>query len=264
MESFSQSATVQEFTAPVRVTLAERDSISSQLMRSVLQQEPDVALDHVDDGALLTSIRARQPDIVILDIHTPAIRHASSWESLGVAPPPATIVTTYDASSVSEFAARATDLLEKPFDAEVFRDALLRAKSRIVRPQPRFQQLMQDKSLPSLHQHPSRLAVEAGDKIVLLRMADIHWLQASANQVQVHTADRSHVVRQSLTKLQAVLDPNRFLRVHRNAVVNLDQVEEFHLPTSGNMFVKLRSGFCLPLRRSSRAMLRKRLISTHL
>ena len=57
--------------------------------------------------------------------------------------------------------------------------------------------------------------------------------------------------------LQVLLDPTRFLRVHRNAIVNLDHVEEFHLPLKGNMFVKLDDGLCLPLRKSNRALLRK-------
>ena len=63
--------------------------------------------------------------------------------------------------------------------------------------------------------------------------------------------------RQSMKNLQALLDPNRFFRVHRNAIVNLDHVEEFHLPPNGNMFVKLNDGLCLPLRKANRALLRK-------
>jgi|SRR5581483_7074402 len=107
-----------------------------------------------------------------------------------------------------------------------------------------------------------RLPVEAGEKILLLRTGDIEWLQSTGNLVRVHMGSQYHVLRQSLTKLHELLDPARFLRVHRNAIVNLDQVDEFHLPTLGNMFVKLRSGFCLPLRKSSRALLRRNLITT--
>jgi two-component system, LytTR family, response regulator len=69
--------------------------------------------------------------------------------------------------------------------------------------------------------------------------------------------EASHLIRQSMKNLQALLDPNRFLRVHRNAIVNLDHVEEFHLPPNGNMFVGLNDGLCLPLRKANRAQLRK-------
>lgn len=114
----------------------------------------------------------------------------------------------------------------------------------------------------SSRQFLRRLPVETGEKILLLRTGDIEWLQSTGNLVRVHMGAQYHVIRQSLTKLHELLDPARFLRVHRNAIVNLDQVDEFHLPTLGNMFVKLRSGFCLPLRKSSRALLRRNLITT--
>jgi two-component system LytT family response regulator len=247
--------------APIRVTLAESDPMSSRLIRSVLREEPGVAFDHIDQTLLIPSIQTHPPDVVILDANSPAIRHAESWESLGVSSPPATILTTYDTRSVSLFSARATDVLEKPFDAERFQRALHLAKSLIVR------RRIEDQARVGLHleaprQFLSRLAIEAGEKIVLVRTEDIDWMQSSGNQILIHVGKTSYLLRQSMKKVYALLDPSRFLRVHRNAIVNLDHVEEFQLPAIGNMFVKLRSGFCLPLRKSSRPLLRKMLVNT--
>ena len=90
-----------------------------------------------------------------------------------------------------------------------------------------------------------RLAVEAEEKIVLVRVEDIRWMQSSGNHIRLHLGKTSYLIRQSMKHLQTLLDPNRFLRVHRNAIVNLDHVEEFHLPPNGNMFVKLNDGLCL-------------------
>src|SRR5439155_396855 len=78
-----------------------------------------------------------------------------------------------------------------------------------------------------------RLAVEANEKIVLVKIEDIRWMQSSGNHIRLHVAKASYLMRQSLKNLQALLDPARFLRVHRNAIVNLDHVEEFHLPPNG-------------------------------
>jgi two-component system, LytTR family, response regulator len=83
------------------------------------------------------------------------------------------------------------------------------------------------------------------------------WLQSLGNYLRVHTANAEHTVRNTMTKVHPRLDPSLFVRIHRNAVVNLDHVVEFFLPATGNMFVKLDNGACLPLRRSSRAPLRK-------
>jgi len=82
-------------------------------------------------------------------------------------------------------------------------------------------------------------------------------MQTSGNHIRLHVGKASNLIRQSMKNLQALLDPNRFLRVHRNAIVNLDHVEEFHLPPNGDMFVRLNDGLCLPLRKANRAQLRK-------
>ena len=253
-------------SAPIRVMVADADTVTCRLIGSVLQDAPDVTVDFVDHTTLIAAIQTRLPDIVILDIHNPAIRRAESWESLGIAVPPATIVTAYDTRSASPFASRANGLLVKPFDAEEFQSALDLAKSQLARLRieaqaravaPAGQQHVLP-SAPFLH----RLAIEEGEKIVLVRTADIEWMQASGNQIRLHVGKTSHLLRQSMKKLHALLDPSRFLRVHRNAIVNLDHVAEFHLPTIGNMFVMLRNGFCLPLRKSNRPLLRRMLISS--
>jgi two-component system LytT family response regulator len=170
-----------------------------------------------------------------------------------------TIVTAYDPSAVSAFAATAIDFLVKPFDAERFEAALDLASSGIARVRT---ELAVDELAAGWEQRRpghflQRLAVEANETIVLVKIEDIRWMQSSGNHIRLHVAKASYLIRQSMKTLQALLDPNRFLRVHRNAIVNLDHVEEFYLPPNGNMFVKLNDGLCLPLRKANRALLRK-------
>lgn len=211
----------------------------------------------VDDSRLVSSIQESAPDLVILDVHTSAIRRAPSWEAVGIKRAPATIVTAYDPSAVSTFASSAIDLLVKPFDAERFEATLERAKSRIARtrmePKVERSSYHEENRVHSLQ----RLAVEVNENIVLVKIVDIRWIQSSGNYVRLHLGKTSHLFRQSMKNLQVLLDSNRFLRVHRNAIVNLDHVEEFHLPLNGNMFVKLNDGLCLPIRKGNRAMLRR-------
>jgi two-component system LytT family response regulator len=153
------------------------------------------------------------------------------------------------------FASRATGLLVKPFDADEFQSVLDLAKSQIAH--VRLEEQARAQHLAPGPQFLHRLAIEAGDKIVLVRTADIEWMDSSGNFIRIHVGKASHQLRRSMKSIQSLLDPNRFVRVHRNAIVNLDHVEEFHLPPIGNMFVKLRNGFCLPLRKSTRTMLRR-------
>jgi len=214
----------------------------------------------VDDSRLVSSVQESAPDLVIVDVHTPAIARAPNWKAVGIKRAPATIVTAYDPSAVSAFASSAIDFVVKPFEAERLEAALDLARLRIAA--ARMEVDAWERSSAQEQQRPARrflqrLAVEANEKIVLVRVDDIRWMQSSGNHIRLHVGKTSYLIRQSMKNLQALLDPNRFLRVHRNAIVNLDHVEEFHLPPNGNMFVKLNDGLCLPLRKTNRALLRK-------
>lgn len=246
---------------PIRVLVSEPDTVSRRLICSLLKCESGMTVTCIDDFKLVSSIQESTPDLVIVDIHAPAIRRAPNWEAVGIKPAPVTIVTAYDPSTVSAFASTAIDLLVKPFDAERLEAALDLATSRITR----VRQLEAEEETRSGRperpgrQFVQRIAVEANEKILLVKVDDIRWMQSSGNQVRLHVAKTSYLIRQSMTNLQALLDPSRFLRIRRNAIVNLDHVEEFHLPPNGNMFVKLNDGLCLPLRKASRTLLRKQL-----
>jgi two-component system, LytTR family, response regulator len=245
---------------PIRVLVSEPDAVSRRLICSLLECESGTMVTCVDDSRLVSSIEESAPDLVILDVHTPAISRAPSWEAVGIKCPPATIVTAYDPAALTAFASSAVDLLVKPFDVERFETALDLAKSRIARARIGLEveeRSSDQKEKRAARHFLQRLAVEANEKIVLVRVDHIRWMQSSGNHIRLHVGKTSHLIRQSMKNLQALLDPNRFLRVHRNAIVNLDHVEEFHLPPNGNMFVKLNDGLCLPLRKANRALLRK-------
>ena len=251
--------------ATLRILVAEADAASSRLIRSILENESDVTVEFVDDSKLLSAVREVNPDLVILDMQTNAIRRAANWEAVGVKSPPATIVTSYDASSVMQFAS-AADLLIKPFNVEQFQDAIEAARLKVNRARPTLNRFaapeLNQESLPGKRGFVQRLAAESEGSIVLLNVRDVLWLQSFGNQIRVHSGNAIHLVRSTMKNIQAILDPRYFLRVHRNAIVNLDHVVEFFLPATGNMFVKLDNGACLPLRRATRASLR-RLLSQH-
>jgi two-component system LytT family response regulator len=252
---------LQTIEVPLRVLVSEPDITSRRLICALLQSNGGPTVTCVEDSELLSAIHEAAPNIVIVDAHSPSIRRALNWEALGIGEAPATIVTGFDPSAISTFASNAVDFLVKPFDVEALGSALDLAIAAVSR--------TRSTSIPARslgHPEPGeqrrfaqRLAVEADEKIVLLRTEDIEWLQASGNYIRVHLGEMVYLLRQSLKNLQALLDPGRFLRVHRNVVVNIDHVEEFYLPAEGNMFVRLKNGLCLPLPKANRALLRKTL-----
>jgi two-component system LytT family response regulator len=246
--------------APIRVLVVEPDTVSRELICSIASDEPEMTIDCVDGPRLLSSIRQSAPDLVIVDAHTPSIKQVGSWEAFGIKSPPATIITAYDSAALTPFASSAVDLLLKPFDIERLEMALDLAKSRIRSAWANAgdDDVSHGPERPaSSSQFLQRLAVETGENIVLVSVEDIQWMQSAGKYVRLHVGNRSHVLRQSMRSLQSMLDPKRFLRVHRNVIVNLDHVSEFHLPQDGNMFVKLNNGAALPLRKGNRSTIRK-------
>jgi two-component system, LytTR family, response regulator len=255
-------AELQAIDVPLRVLVSEPDVTSRRLICALLQANTETTVACVDDSQLLSTIHETAPHIVIVDAHSPSIRQALNWEALGIHEAPATIVTGFDPSAVSTFASHAVDFLVKPFDVERLESALDLAIATIGQARSAAMPTgpsRADERGGEQRRFVKRLAVEAGEKIVLLKIEDIEWLQASGNYIRIHLGEMVYLLRQSLKNLHTLLDPSHFLRVHRNAIVNLDHVEEFHLPAQGNMFVRLKGGLCLPLRKANRAFLRKTL-----
>jgi two-component system, LytTR family, response regulator len=247
-------------SAPLRVLVSEPDIVSRRFVCALLERESGMMVTCVDDSRLVSSIQESAPDLVIVDAHTPAIRRASSWGAVGINAAPATIVTAYDSSAVSAFASTAIDFLVKPFDPERFEAALDLVKSEIARERAKGEsgRFLSGKQgdLPRTC-WLQRLVVESDHKILLVRVEDVDWIQSCGDYVRLHIGSTCHLLRRTMKELHAQLDPKRFLRVHRSAIVNLDRVKEFYLPPTGNMFVTLSTGFSLPLRRHSRFSLRR-------
>lgn len=107
----------------------------------------------------------------------------------------------------------------------------------------------------------SRLAVKLGDRFILVQMRDVFWIQSKGNLLCLHLQDADYDCRMTMNDVTKKLDPNYFLRVHRNAIVNLDYVVEFCLPHDGNAYVLLRNGTVLPISRSRRMALRHSILS---
>jgi two-component system LytT family response regulator len=245
-------------SAPLRVVVAEPDAVSRRLICSLLESELIMVVDssHVQ---VLHTIKKNFPDVLVADVRALSPLEKESLSAFGDLPS-ATIVTGYDPADLAAFAPIAIDLLVKPFSAERFDAALDAARARVAYDRAESasarSQSGSQRDLPS-QQFLERLVVESDHKILLIRVEDIDWIQSFGDYVRLHAGNACHLLRRTMKTLQTQLDPKTFLRVHRNAMVNLDRVKEFYLPPEGNMFVTLNTGVSLPLRRHNRSSLRK-------
>jgi two-component system LytT family response regulator len=221
--------------------------------------EVEVIGECPDGRRAITDIEERRPDLVFLDVQMPEVDGFGVLEAISAEKMPVIIfVTAYDRYAVQAFEVHALDYLLKSFDRERFLAALKRAKEEIRRSREgilneRLAGLLED--LGSKKDRLTRLVIRSAGRIVFLRVEEIDWIEAADNYVRVHAGKESHLIRETLQSLEKRLDPGKFLRIHRSALVNLDRIRELQPIFHGDYAVKLADGTELTLSRSYREKL---------
>jgi two-component system LytT family response regulator len=249
---------------PLSVLVVDDEVRARRNLQHLALAEPDVA-DCVlcDNGAEAVGlIRERRPDLVFLDVQMPEVTGFEVVRRVGIREMPALVfVTAFDAWAVRAFEVNAVDYLLKPVSDERFAAAMARARGRHVAMAQRLTSLLGQaaSSAPASAGYSSatlgvdahrRLAIRDGASSILLDPAEIEWISADDYCIDIHAGQRSHVVRMTLTAFAERLDPGRFVRVHRSAVVNVDRVKSVGAGVSGRVVLTLESGQTVPVSRS--------------
>jgi two-component system LytT family response regulator len=229
---------------PIRVLLVDDEPLARQRLSQMLADHRDISIageaEHVEQAREL--VRAERPDLILLDIRMPGADGLSLVESLHLTPMPYVIfVTAYAEHAVEAFDAEAVDYLLKPFDEERLARALERARAAIARRGPT--------------RHLERFAVTLGQRTKYVSAGDVDWIEGSGNYAKLHIGKEAQLVRTTLSALEQELDPARFARVHRSAIVALDRVRELRSLGGGEYRVLLRDGTQVPMSQRYRARL---------
>lgn len=242
----------------IRSLIVDDEPLARQRVRDLLAGESDIeVIAECGDGAsAVMAIESQSPDLVFLDVQMPELDGFEVIEAVGADRMPATLfITAHDRHALKAFEVHAIDYLLKPFDRKRFKDALDRARTWVGRTAPhetpaRMASLLHDvqESRPPL----DRILVRSGDHHLLLRTAEIQWIEAEDNYIRLHVEDTSHLVRQTMSGILSRLDPTRFKRIHRSSIVNLDFVKEFRPWFHGDYLVLLADGTKLTMPRTYR------------
>jgi two-component system, LytTR family, response regulator len=206
-------------------------------------------------------IESLRPDLMILDVQMPGIDGFGVLEAVGTSQMPVTIFSTaYDQFAVRAFEAHAVDYLLKPFDAERFNRALERGRSGVAarrreQMDHRLASLLQE--LQARARYSERIIVRAGGRIVFLRTAEIGWVEAASNYVRIHAGQKEYLLRETMTALEARLDPAEFVRIHRSTMVRVDRIRELEPLFQGDYVVILTDGTRLTSSRGYRERLQE-------
>jgi two-component system LytT family response regulator len=228
-------------------------------LSSLFRSEPDCEVigECADGAAAVEAMMRMAPDVVCLDVQMPDMSgfdvldavltkreercEASDW-------PLVIFVTAYDRYAVAAFERDAADYLLKPFDDERFHQAVDRVRRDLA-----------VDSGPAVRGTMRRLAIRTGGRVLFARLDDVSWFEAAGNYVTVHVGRESYLVRESMTRLAERLDPARFVRVHRSAIVNLDRVRELQPWVRGEQMLLLDNGTQIAVGRAFRSNLERQL-----
>jgi two-component system LytT family response regulator len=246
----------------LRTLIVDDEPLARERMRTLLEAEPDISIvgECGNGREAVEAITRESPDLVFLDVQIPELDGFQVLEALAPDKAPAIVfVTAYDQYALQAFEVHAVDYLLKPFDEDRFRRALERARQSISRDKGDLSEQLMSllQGLKSPPGFAERLVVKTAGRLFFLRTDEIEWVESAGNYVCLHVRGESHLLRETMTGLEARLDPARFVRIHRTAIVNIDQVKELQPLFHGEYQVRLRDGTELTLSRGYRERLQE-------
>lgn len=232
----------------VRTLIIDDEPLARERIRTLLYDEQAVEIiGECGNGlAAVAAIAAQRPDLIFLDVQMPELSGFEVLEALEPGQIPVVIfVTAYDQYALRAFEVHALDYLLKPFDRERFHKALLRAVAHLRHMhEGEFHQRLHA-LLQQAEPQPkplSRLVIKNGGRVFFLKTDDIDWLEAAGNYVRLHTGAEIHLLRETIKVMESRLDPEKFLRVSRSTIVNIDRLQEMQPWFNGEYLILLKNG----------------------
>ena len=260
----------------LRALVVDDESLAREALLVMLGGDPEIEViaECRNGKEAVTVIREQSPDVIFLDIQMPEMDGFQVVEEVGAVRMPVTIfVTAYDKHALRAFEAHALDYLLKPFDHDRFNAALQRAKT-FVR-QQKLGELsesllavlrdLQSKNGASpseadsrkperaAHQEPlDRVVIKSGGRIYFLKTEEIDWVEGAGDYLTLHSGGQTHLIRETMGNFHAKLDPQKFLRIHRSTIVNIERIKDIRPLYKGEYVITLTSGISLKASRGYR------------
>ncbi len=256
--------------ADVRVVVVDDEPVSRAGVQKLLSLDPDLEIvGEAGNGRdAVALIRRVEPDLIFLDIQMPEMNGFDVLQTLGPQNAPVIVfVTAYDQFALRAFEVQALDYLLKPFEDDRFHIVLQRAKEQVRRARrdeltDRLENLLNTYAAgaaagpdPSAAAHLTRIVVREGGAVTFQPVDEIDWIEAADYYAKLHIGSVIQLVRYTMNELERELDPGRFVRVHRSAIVNASRVKEIRVDYQNHHVVVLRNGTRVPLSRRRREML---------
>ena len=236
--------------------IVDDEELARRGIRSRLERAGDitVAQECANGREAVEAIRELSPDLVFLDVQMPGLDGFDVIDAIGTERMPTVIfVTAYDQHALRAFDVHALDYLLKPLDEERFHQALDRARERMSerdasafgdRLAALLAEVDPERETPESAESggTDRFVVKSSGRVTFVDADDIHWIEAAGDYVRLHTAEKTHLLRETMSGMDDRLDADRFLRIHRSTIVNTERIDELRPYGNSEYIVVLEDG----------------------
>lgn len=240
----------------IRALIVDDEDLARQVIREMLAWHPDVEIagECANGFEAVRMATELKPELIFLDIQMPKLDGFEVLELIG-ADPAVIFVTAYDEHALRAFEVHAVDYLMKPFRIERFEAALDRARQRIGGTAPfRPEELTASTRAPG--QFAERIVVKDGTRVHIIPVPKLDYAEAQDDYVALASQGKKYLKQQTISSLEAALDPKNFVRIHRSYLVNLERVSRLEPYGKDTHLVILNDGARLPVSRSGYARLK--------
>ena len=235
---------------PIQAIIVDDEELARSIIREYLAGHPEIEiLAECSNGfEAVKAITELKPDLAFLDVQMPKL---NGFEVLELIESDLVVVfiTAYEQYAVKAFEVHAVDYLLKPFSKERFDEALDRAKEKLVRREIPLHQEIISTARPK-GETVERVLVREGSRVFVIAAEKIDYIEAQDDYIAIKSDGKTHLKKQRLSDLQALLDPNRFVRVHRSYILNIDRLARLELYAKDSRMAILKDGTQLQVSRS--------------
>lgn len=246
----------------IRTLIVDDEALARERLWQLLQNESEVEIigECSNGREAVEVIGTKLPELIFLDVQMPELDGFGVLEALSTqAAPVVVFVTAHDKFALRAFEIHAVDYLLKPFNRERFQKALARAVAQ-VRQRAGSEILQRQAAMIAELKSPKaeeRLAVKSGAHVVWVKLDEIDWIGSADNYAEVHVGAKSHLLRETMSALEARLDAEKFVRISRSVIVSVSRVKELKRLFHGGYDVILLNGTMLTLSRRYRDKLKQ-------
>lgn len=253
----------------VQALIVDDEAHGRSVLWSLLEPEADIEITGEATNApeAARMISEKRPDLVFLDIDMPGGNGIEMLRGLKEPVPYVIFVTAFPEFTLPAFELQAVDYLVKPVQRQRFASSVQRAKQRIVEHRMAGLAMQIAGAAHTMNgsrplgvnssRYPEQMTIRVRRRLVSLEMNDIAWIQGASQYSRVHTPNGEYLLSRTLASLECELDPKRFFRIHRSAIVNAAHVSEVRSHGDGRYNVHLNGGLALPMGRARREILEK-------